>query len=425
MNKLKKLVTHLIYLLILLLPVQTVYLIPRLIDGEKWQYGSLIIYAWEIVLWPTLFLGLVYLVQARKIQFKKIELNKFKVVVLSWLLVILTGLGIIWAGDQLLAAYAWLRLVEIMALMFLVLNLDLELIKIAKILTFVGAVEALLGSFQFVTQQVMACKWLGMAQHLPVELTSFVVDTGSHRWLRAYGTFAHPNILGGVLVVCLLAALWLYLIHKPGWTKVLAAASLPIIAIGLFFSFSRSAWLALMAGLIILVWQLRLENKIKHLIRPCLYLLVVGIMLCLVYWPLVNTRLTIKDRLEEKSVEQRLSYLDQAKLLSKRKMFQGTGLGNYTVELMSAYPRQAVWEYQPVHNIYLLALVELGIFGWLAWCLIIWIAIWQKHNRSISLAWLVSLLVIGFWDHYLWTQLVGLSLFWLVLAFNFREKFET
>lgn len=43
--------------------------------------------------------------------------------------------------------------------------------------------------------------------------------------------------------------------------------------------------------------------------------------------------------------------------------FFGVGIGRYTNAVQSLYPNHPAWSYQPVHNIYLLILVELGIVG--------------------------------------------------------------
>ncbi len=85
------------------------------------------------------------------------------------------------------------------------------------------------------------------------------------RWLRAYGTFPHPNILGGFLCLAIpvvvgacprlnrrSAAAWL----------LLAASGLGLLA--LLLSFSRAAWLGIFVALLwagFLLWQKASANK--------------------------------------------------------------------------------------------------------------------------------------------------------------------
>ena len=89
----------------------------------------------------------------------------------------------------------------------------------------------------------------------------------------------------------------------------------------------------------------------------------------------------------------------------------GTGIGNYTIESRELNS-------QPTHNIFLLVLVELGIVGFVLYFLI-WQKFWKnKNERSL----LLLFLIIGLFDHYLWSLYSGQMLFWLGLGLtNFND----
>jgi len=103
---------------------------------------------------------------------------------------------------------------------------------------------------------------------------------------------------------------------------------------------------------------------------------------------------------------------------------KGIGIGNYTAYTNAKDQLYGVEKqssaYQPVHNIYLLVISELGIFGLLALLLFLlsntrcltWKNPW---TLGLSLA-VVSLLTIGLFDHYLWTLHFGILLFWITFS---------
>ena len=109
----------------------------------------------------------------------------------------------------------------------------------------------------------------------------------------------------------------------------------------------------------------------------------------------------------------------------------GVGPGNFLVELPKALPSRAVYFLQPVHNIYLLVMAEgglvgIGIFGWLIW-IVIKSKTSQEQNKSrakqvsvptILLVPLLTLLLLGFVDHYPLTIQQGQLLFTLLLSLN-------
>ena len=140
-----------------------------------------------------------------------------------------------------------------------------------------------------------------------------------------------------------------------------------------------------------------------------------------------QARLTTSGRLEMKSTQERVEYYSQAKDLIKDYWYQGVGIGSFTQATYNQDASKEVWNYQPVHNIYLLVMTEVGIFGGLIFLLIVFEFFRRVLGRCFielkednwflvySLAF-VSLLIIGPLDHYLWSLSFGMMLFWLVLG---------
>ncbi|HLA26035.1 MAG TPA: O-antigen ligase family protein, partial [Patescibacteria group bacterium] len=121
---------------------------------------------------------------------------------------------------------------------------------------------------------------------------------------------------------------------------------------------------------------------------------------------------------------------DDAQIIVREKPFVGIGINQYVKELQNIYPSFPAWKIHPIHNIYLLILSELGIIGLLIFIIIIalHLSFLNKHSSPLliwSTAAAIGLLVIGLFDHYLWTLHFGVLLFWLVLGINHRLASES
>ncbi|MCX6744776.1 MAG: O-antigen ligase family protein [Candidatus Parcubacteria bacterium] len=357
----------------------------------------------------------------------------------------------LYGTDQNAAWYYLLKMLEGLGLLCLTINFKFSYLNMAGALILSGAVQASLGVYQFLTQQVWASKWLGMAEQLPQTLGVSVVETNGARLLRAYGSLPHPNILAGFLVVCCLLLVVSLILARHHWEEIIFWICLPLILLGLFFTFSKGAFLALAIAFVFLVIFIGF-SKDKQALRKLggmvLIVVIAFSFLGIIYRAPLFTRINGQERLEVKSQQERANYLSQAKELLKNNWLTGVGLGNYTLALynndLSKFPS---YSYQPVHNVYLLVAAELGIFGFIVLILIIIEAmrrIWTyKIDEQISLlnifklfkfsdvhefyrekyfwflgytAIFIAILILMAFDHYLWTLYFGIMLWWLSLA---------
>ena len=438
MTMLEKIKNYLLLLFFFLLPWQTVYIFDaKFIGGAKWQYGSGLIFATEILLWLIALWQLAIIIKTKN-PVIKIKKSRLLVTVSLWLLLAWSILSLIWAPEKSAGFYNWFYLLEAAGLFFIILTSAINKNKIYLALTLAGVLQALLAIWQFMSQSIGAAKWLGIAGHLPWQSGEIIIEA-SGRWLRAYGAFVHPNVLGGFLVICFFAtiipALSIDGRRNTPW-RIIAAM---LISAGIFFSFSRSAWLALAIGMIIIFIReiifakksaepinAQCRNLAKYFLAP----LVLAIVLFFLYQPLVLTRTSTADRLEAKSVNERLAYLSQAGDVIKNHWLIGAGEGNYTYALYQKNPNISAFYYQPVHNVFLLIFAELGIVG-AAMFIIFLISIFlnflisnrtDKSGDSLNkIVFLTTILVIGCLDHYFWTSYVGLILLFMALALILKK----
>ncbi|MFH1426286.1 MAG: O-antigen ligase family protein [Candidatus Kerfeldbacteria bacterium] len=407
---------------IFVLPWQTRWIaIPGELNGGPWEYGTVSLYGLDILI----ILFLIFAIGHVALQKRKLDIN-----LSHWLaifLVVVAFFSIVFAGNQINALFWCAKLAEGVALFIFIPQLNIKRARIAAVLVITALIQSALAFQQFFMQQVIGLKWLGMASQLPetlgVQVVQVMQDGTSERILRAYGSLPHPNMLAGLLTVAILTALVYYATHKTNTAQILYGAALVILSSALFFTFSRQAWIALAAAVAILVaftfikqkqFPARVAIGIAAVILPF-------IVLTAMYPQLVTARMQSDAPLEQLSMSERQLYAEQATQMLKKEWVTGVGMGNYTAFLHAQDAKQDIiketHDYQPVHNIYLLAFAELGIFGALGFILfLLSLFMGRDWKNPHTLAWalpVIALLTIGLFDHYLLTLHFGILLLWL------------
>lgn len=287
-----------------------------------------------------------------------------------------------------------------------------------------------LGIYQFLSQNAFAFKYLGLASHHPEDLGVSVIETLSGRWLRAYGGFDHPNIFGGILAIAIVLSSYLLAKKKLIRTKKEITESIFLFIfyffalLALIFTFSRSAWLALIVGLIVL-FIIFLVNKEKWALGRLVVLLFFSAILSgLIYFSyqeLFIIRVSAEGRLEEISFSERRQQLVEASGVLQDKWFFGAGIGNYTSfladkDLKENGFKKADWAYQPVHNSFLLLWAESGLLA-LFFFLTFFVALWRRSSKEVF-AWslLLPLILLMFFDHWLLSLPFGIIFLFFIFG---------
>jgi len=446
----KKVLEYLLYLFIFLLPWQTRWIIsdPH-INGNVWEYGRISLYSFDVVFIILLILFLALSLSRRLIlNFRNISKsvipclpvphlrwtrdpeNKLdfvlqrndKKVKLILLAIIFIVLNFIVADNKLLSFYWFLRIIQGALLILILYKINFSKIKLVWAFIISMFLSASLGIYQFLSQSAFASKWLGLASHSASILGDSVVEIAGERWLRAYGSFPHPNILAGFIIVALIL-IFQFLISniKTLRYKLLYYFITLLLTIALFFTFSRSAWIVFM--LIIIYQSIVAFKKNRKLLLHYFITLLLLLLLVLIYFPLVKTRIIGTERLEVKSNIERMSGYSQAFQIIKKHSLLGVGIGNYTVELQKIYPDQSAWDYQPVHNVYLLVLAEAGAIGviFIITLLLYYFITYYKRykivDKNFIFLYFYIFIFLFFFDHFWWTLPSGMLLFFLIVGF--------
>jgi len=423
----KKLPEYLFYLFVFLLPWQTRWIFhDSFYQGEVFEYWRMSLYSFDIIL---IILLLYYLIaELKNLTVKKLRI--FNIALLSYCLIVL--LSVIWADEKLIAWYWGVRMFLGCGLFYLIQKIDFSRLRLAIVVVIAGAIQGLLGIWQFLNQNVWQSKWLGMAGQSARDLGASVVEFGLERWLRAYGSWPHPNIYGAFLVLSFIGVIYLVTKIKDKYHQLFLVFSSSFIALGILFSYSRAAWLGFglvfIAGIIWLCKTVKDEWLKKFIKWLWLYLFLLLVLFTLATWPIVKTRLHLGEtaRLETTSNMERAAGYRVAKEIIKDNFLLGVGVGNYANELKERYPDEKVWDIQPVHNILLIIFGELGIIGFLIVillnCYIVKLLFKKRDWSYLSLLFIVYCLL--FFDHFWWTLSSGLYVLWLVMGLVFKEHKE-
>ncbi|MGB9707601.1 MAG: O-antigen ligase family protein, partial [Microgenomates group bacterium] len=207
--------------------------------------------------------------------------------------------------------------------------------------------------------------------------------------LRPYATFSHPNSLAGFYLL-----LYFYFLTQKKINQFLFLKYflLFLSSAMILFSFSKIAIFTFLMLNSIYIWQNFKKCSLCQISRIFIFLI-----LAIVFFQGKGDVLT---------VEKRILLIKNAFLILEKTPFFGVGLGNYLIAQNKISSSIYLFFNQPVHNIFLLSLVELGIIGWFV--LIYFLVKKSKKIITANYYLLTTILITGFFDHY-----------WLTLPQNF------
>lgn len=428
-------ISRLSNLFLFLLPWQTMFIYYEpVINGAKWQYGTLGFYATELIAWAIVCLFLLQYIGIVKSNAFVIDkkFGKDRLFVACFLLfVVFIFLTSFFAPVAEVARQHALRM-TLAFLLFIIFSSQYISFARAQYWLIAGSIiPSMLGIWQFLSQSTIGGSVFGLALHQAAEAGTSVVVFGDERWLRAYGTMSHPNVFGGYLAI-VLCVIFFYgskklkvKSEKRGNVEtciVLVAAVLASVA--LVFTFSRSAWIAFVV-LILGTGYWFIKQKIG--VRYHLIILVPMAVCALLFLPVTKTRLLADSAQEQRTIEERVESVAGVKDVFFSSPWIGTGAGNYTARMHELHPGLPGWKHQPVHAVPLLILSEVGIAGTLI--LGVYMYFFYRLFRSVlvkqkilfvtGILFLVPLLIF---DHYLYSSYVGLVLLALLITSFVRSE---
>lgn len=478
------------YLFLFSIPFQTRKLIPTEYSystGSFTEYGSVFIYLSDILFALSIISYLAFSDDIHSL-FKGLSMSVRKVYILLSIFCLFAFFSTL-VNHQFLSIeiFRSLKIIELSLICVFasrVLKDDSIMSKSLFVLIFSAFFQSIIAIYQFYFQSSLFStpllhKLTGesvLSPDLP-GIAKIIVEGG--QYVRAYGTFPHPNLLGGFLIFSLALTYYKYLCHvrasvssptiisRPKFPVLFWTSAFTIELIALALTFSRSAWLGLiiciMSGIILHnvsretlsdrnsrsivsrgTFNSLLTNtkKFKEL-SISLILLIVFIFINsnLYYERSIQDARSLAGAPEPSLALTNNTYLDRLFYINvSRETFSsgpliGHGPGSFIFQIPTYLKKNHIyaldsWGFQPVHNIYLLTLTELGLIGlFLLLSVILCIFMTNIHQivsretihehklfKLTLLSVFISFLVIGLFDHYFLTFQQGALMFWLLLA---------
>ncbi|MFA6917496.1 MAG: O-antigen ligase family protein [Candidatus Gracilibacteria bacterium] len=379
-------------------------------------YLSHFLYVGDIFLvLSLLFFGLHIMTSGSEKRKRFAGGNMFLTLILG-LFLVLCALSLLPSVNKLNSLLTLFRYFEFFVVYILVSG---GFVKVKNVVyVFLGAmvVSTFIGIFQYVFQQSLGLSLLGEPVVSSTTLGVAKVALLGRAVLRAYATFPHPNIFAGYLVFAIFFTIYYWKEYKVLFTLLLV-----IFGAGLLLTFSRSAILALLAGMVVYYSISKIKISWRYLSLFALVFVIFVVFFDLT--SIISQRFIIGDA---NSLYERGVLYSAGKNMFFDNFF-GVGLGNFT-EVMQNYigDKLMPWQFQPVHNIFVLVLNEVGIFGFIVFAfLFVYLAYsLLVKSSALFLALLFGIFIIGLFDHYFVSLYQGQALFWLFLGMSRSLEFD-
>lgn len=418
-------------LLILLLPTQLgKHFWPdfSIVSGIRVDYLSPTLYGTDIIIFFLFVLWFFQKIQRSKFKTQryKSEVNIFAGVLLFLLFNIFVSQNI-WNG-----LYHMLKFLEFSFFTYYVASLIKTIVQIKKIffLLGVGIVgQSLLAIAQFLKQGSLGGAFYLLGERTFTAATPGIANASinGELILRPYGTFSHPNVMAGFLLISMIC-----LLFSLSWARTRAEKGLWAI----FLLFGSSALLLSMSRLAVTLWVVLLTvvfvQQIKKGYSRLFAALVLGGCFCFVLFVTPFGSRLLQTSFTEEAVVQRTELIRTSSALFLQQPVIGVGLGQFIPMLATVQkPLSFGLYHQPVHNIFLLVLVETGIIGlgFFIWFLVktykeLFGKLEIKSERlpyRIFMIALSGILILGLFDHYPLTLQQGQLFFSLILGLSWTK----
>ena len=271
--------------------------------------------------------------------------------------------------------------------------------------------QGIIGLLQFLKGSSLGLDFLGESRGVAGLVGSSFVGLGGQVFLRAGGTFPHPNMLGGFFLLLLLFAIFLTK-KLQNYYKIVTYLVILFSSIFLIFTFSRtSIFLSFLILTVLFISKIFFKKKYFSF-----------------SFLLIFERFFAIFSGDDSGWIDRVNLAKASFVVIKQNWISGIGLGNYVKGMEGFFPTtyRSMPLLQPVHNIFLLLFAELGVFGFLSYTYLLF-EIVRKNYKKITIYGIlifISLFVIGMFDHYFVSLPQGQMMFFLLAFLLLAESQE-
>lgn len=440
----------LLFLIIIFFPIRYVFpTTSSLTTGLYSDFTSISLYLSDIFL----FIAFIFILWSNNWNIKLWLKNKLILLLIIWLIL---GTFIFKNSISGLNIWYFAKFVELTIVSYgttiLIFKSQPPRVKTLLLLAVfvcLGTLQSVIGLLQFINQSPIGLNLIGEQVIYPNLWGVAKIVSGGTAYIRAYGTFPHPNVFSAFLVITILINI--YLLISTTWKRITLTwlnLALFINTLGLTATFSRGAFLALGLGLVVYFGVLMIKHSARIYLSILLKILLALVLAFMIFKPWLLSRATISD---QASVERKIYNQTALNIINDKPIF-GLGVGESVLE-MKRYSPVALnpWQIQPIHNFFLLSAAEIGIPGML---ILLWIffshlkklvsSIKYRISGDLNTKYLIqntenkeylykltlltilfSFMVLMLFDHYFYTLQQTQMLLWIVLGLIAAEEPQT
>ncbi len=288
---------------------------------------------------------------------------------------------------------------------------------------FSAIVSSVLAIWQFINQSSIGGLWYFFGERT-FSITTIGISTVNinKQLLRSYGAFPHPNVLAFFLLVAIT-----FLIHgivhgKNLYMKVFYGLSIALSSLALIFTFSRVS-MTLLIWLSIYAIYTKGKSNMKYVATVFVFILLF----------LAFKFQVISAQFLFRGFDFRQELFGQSLLMFQAGPFFGIGLNNFFINQSPLIKNISPINFQPVHNIFILALLSVGLLGFwvLPYMFYLAVRVLLKKIKTKNFETrdfykcifflLISIIIVGMFDHFFLTVEQGQIILALVLGLSFTN----
>lgn len=381
------------------------------VSGIRLDYLSPTLYLTDIVVFLLFFVVVVGLVPLSKTFFKQLLQHSNKNLLL--LLAISIGLFVyhsLFSLSPMASLYASIKVLEMVFVgIYVAYRIHAySFVLILRTLLVSSVLVSLLAGMQLLSQRTIGGVWYFLGERTfsvsTPQIATFLYN--GQELLRPYATFSHPNVLAFFLFMTLVLTIVFFIGRQMSFVMRIILVFISLI---LFLTFSR---IVISMYSIFLCYVLFKNTKhIKRLLLPLSSIMIAGVGYILLF----------KDRfltfdLWHHDFMVRYDLIIIALSVWMENPLLGVGLNNFYIHEITYQKELSEIFLQPVHTIYIFVLSQLGLIGFIVFCIFIALSIGsilQKVKQADNSFYIgilivcIAFLIQGFFDHFFLTVQQG------------------
>lgn len=307
----------------------------------------------------------------------------------------------------LLALYAWTKIIEVWLAYVLMRSIHVRRELVVSALLPAAALQFILVYLQFSSGSSMQGIFYLFGERATTLSTPGVakVALSGAEHLRPYGTFSHPNSMGGFF-----GLVFIWTLTSKSYTSWTGKALGVFSGLLVLSSFSKTAIIATLITTLLLCAM----HKIHIRCIPCFFVKSCVLGIIVLHF--------LSGKGDSASLEKRWELITQSAHIVQDNPLLGTGVGHHLFAQSSFPSRYPFTFIQPVHNIFILAFMQIGLLGSiiLAIPLIGWV---RQYWKRLIIP-IIYICITGSLDHYWLTLQQNILLLGVMGGLLTRKSFS-